>query len=457
MGNKFSKRDFDLDYQIENKSNDNDRADEFDANDDDIMVNPLFEKKKSLDINHNLFRSYSFAEKNKIPKELNKFNKTLPCLLKYDSEGNIESYKGCLEEISLDKIVFQELNQFSVYKLESNASVSLINNKKVSLGMAAFQQEIKGEIKISNSKKYSSTSKIMVAKKKLYSISIKEEDISINDFYSDKLETLAENYDLDDNEKAKELENLLEKTGYYIPLTVYIGGLYTINCENMTSSQQKELLNSLELDLKFSSIESKNALERKKTFERSKSYNLMNQLNIGGKTNKKFEDWIESINLENSGIIEYSQFTNIEDFIDDEVKASLKVPLNIVHNKFKNRMGYLNIKNNLERYRNQLQFIDKSDNLKIGICDVKNQDIIDCDDSKSFYMKNKLFGDNKKDIFESFSDIIIGLEIINKSSNPTAAKYTFENPIGKQEINIHFQSKKDINFYIKIYILKEPK
>ena len=254
MGNKFAKRDFDytFDFEDEKKSydvddaNDVDNVDASDHADVDPDTNaddfkPIIEKQKTLDIQenfiNNLFRAYSFAEVNKTPKELKKFNKTLPCLLKYDSEGNIESYKGCLEEIPLENIEFQELNQFSVHKSESNTSLSLINDKKVSLGMAAFQQEVKGELKLCKTEKYSSSSEILIAKKKLYSISIKEEDISINDYYSDKLEKLAEDETLDDIEKAKELESLIEKTGYYIPLKVYIGGLYTINCENLSSSQ----------------------------------------------------------------------------------------------------------------------------------------------------------------------------------------------------------------------------
>lgn len=427
-------------------------------NDFEIADEYNFERHKSLnmDYNNGLFKSYTFAEEKEIPEELKKFKNIFPCTLISNSKGDIESSNDCFEEIPLDQIQFRPENQFSAELLESNKKSSLITDNKVSFGISLLENEVGSEFKISNTQEYSSSSKMIIIKKKLYSISIKAENIFISDYYNDQLETIANDSTLDDNEKANELEKLFEKTGYYIPLRAYIGGLYTINCENKSEKEIKGLLASLNLDLKFSEIETKNGFERKRTFTKSNSFNMINRLKLGGDTNKKLDEWIESVDLEKAAIIEYSLFRTIEDFIDNDQKRLLREPLKIINIKYEKKREYINIIKDLKNNRGELHYFNISDTIRIGKHDKSNKNLI-CDDSESFDMKYKVFGSNEKKITKDFTpDIIVGIEIINQSENPSAAKFSFHNPILKSDINITFTSKKAMKFDINIYTMKKP-
>jgi len=135
-----------------------------------------------------------------------------------------------LNKIPLQKIKFEEENKYTVNEIKSDKKTSLINNVGVSFGISVLQNDVNFKGNINNPHKYKVSSKYVVVKKILYSMSISKEDISINEVYLKKIKNIADSVDSDER-KAKKLNLLLKETGFYIPLKAYIGGKLEIDTE----------------------------------------------------------------------------------------------------------------------------------------------------------------------------------------------------------------------------------
>ena len=417
-------------------------------------------KKKSLKDSHHIKRSNSayintleYNEINEIPTELKKFQNIFPCLLKANSNGEIECFNSCLKEIPKHKIQFNEENKYSANECLTN--LSIIDDIDYSIGISVLLNDSKFGLLLSDSKKASLnySSKSIIVKKKIYSISIKEEDICINDFYKKKLESIANNNELDDLKKAEKLDVLLKNAGFLVPLKAYIGGSYIFNCEKMSDNQKKDLLLNIKLDLNIFNCE----FNMKKKLERTKTSSQINCFQIGGSTNKPMKEWIESIDLKNSHIIEYSELRGIDSFIDDKIKAKLEKPIALVWQKYRKRYNFLKV---IEELRKKVVYYNYTDleNFKCGICDTNYPDIY-VYKKDSFYSDSKFLTCVTKDIFSSFQSIIVGIEIINKCEKHEYGHFTLKkNPILRNELNIKFTSARgeSMKFDIKVYLMKFP-
>lgn len=194
----------------------------------------------------------------------------------------------------------------------------------------------------------------------------------------------------------------------------------------------------------------------KRNFERTNTYNIISRNKIGGDTtNKKIEEWIETLNLENASIIEYTIIREIHTFIDADVREELKEPLELIEKKYKKRKNYFDLINFLkeEKRKKPKQYSNNSETLRIGNYS-KNKEGIDYDNI-TIEMKKKFIGDNVKQINKSYDNIIVGIEIINKSEKQNG-KYTFVNPLLENQVNITFRSSKELNFEVNIYTAKKP-
>ena len=398
-----------------------------------------------------------FDKKNKVSEELQRFENKLPCLLKSNSDGDITAFNSCLEEIPLKKMEFREENLYSAQEVESNLKSSIIDDNEVSLGISLLQNDANFKLKTGKDFQYKSSSKTIIAKKKIYSITIKEEDIIIKDIYCERLKEIAKDFDLSDEGKAEKLEKIFKDTGFYIPLKAYIGGLYSFDCKSMNNNEKKQFLINLKADLDFSSVGVKTDIQRTETFGRSRSFEMMNKLQIGGDTtDKPFKDWVGTIDLKNANIIEYAEIRTLDNFIDRDLRDLLKEPLNLVIKKYEKRREYYYIIKKLKEKNEEYYFYNKTETLRIGMNNRDNKDIV-CDSEESFEMKAGLFSGAKKTISKTFNDnVIVGVEIINESGN-SKAKFSFKNPLLTDEINIDFASKKYMKYRINIYLIKYPK
>ena len=428
----------------------------FDLDDKDISF-PDDEKKKEIEEEENnlAIKNFLDLEEKQIRKELKRFENTLPCLLKANSEGKISAFNSCFEDIPLDKIQFREENELSAEEIISNSNETIVDNKEISLGISILMNDVEFKLKTDKDYKYSTSSKSILVKKKIYSSSIKENDIIINDIYYNRLLEIAEDDNSNDEQKAQQLDQIFKETGFYVPLKVYIGGLYNMDCRDMSNEQKRNFFSNLKADLEISSVKSKNSLEMKKTFSRSKTFNMMHQLKIGGDTSKKsFEEWLGTVDLQNSNIIEYAELRRIDYFMDKELKNSLKEPLKLIVDKYQRRKDYFSLIQQIKSKKLE-EFYNKRGNFEIG----KNSNFnhrIKCDSGESFEIKSGIIKDAKKTVSKIFENIIVGLEIKDISDKVEVAKYSFRNPLLTNEVNITFVSKKNMKFKINIYTIRYP-
>ena len=89
---------------------------------------------------------------------------------------------------------------------------------------------------------------------------------------------------------------------------------------------------------------------------------------------------INSLNLSNS----YTEFRSIYNFIDDDLSMKLKGPIESIKQKYERRQNYFDIIKELEQNKGDSYFTDRSNSLKIGICEIKNPSIY-CYDELTFY------------------------------------------------------------------------
>ena len=424
------------------------------------------ENSQSVNVNVNNFvqNTLVFIEHQQdIPPELKKFQSIFPCLLKANSKGEIESFNSCLNEIPIGHIKFIEENKYSANECETN--LSIIDDNDYSIGISVLLNDSKFNLLSGDPEKmnYTISSKSIIIKKKLYSISIREEDIVINDNYKHKLENIANDKTLYDHQKAEKLDGLLKDSGFLVPLKAYVGGLYSFNSENLSEDVKKEFLSNIELDLNFSkkNLNGKNSNDGKKIFTQTKTFSQINRFKIGGNTNTSFEEWVETIDLKNSNIIEYTELRGIDSFIDDDLKKKLEKPISLVWAKYKRRYNYFKVIKELQKYtykgKNYRYFKNRTDSLKLGICD-KNIPDIYVDNKESFFVDSSFLSIVTKNVFYSSKDIIVGIEIINKCKKAEYGHFTGRSPILSKEVNFAFESARgeELKFDINIYLMKFP-
>ncbi len=108
-----------------------------------------------------------------IPNELVKFLKCFPCVLKMGDNNNIESYNSCLNEISKNKIEFNEENKFTSCQNDKKDNYAMVDDNEASLGISFFHNDANFKLKNSFLNKYERNSSSFIVKRKLYSITIK--------------------------------------------------------------------------------------------------------------------------------------------------------------------------------------------------------------------------------------------------------------------------------------------
>ena len=125
--------------------------------------------------------------------------------------------------------------------------------------------------------------------------------------------------------KAKEIDEIFENQGYYIPLKIYLGGIF-INRYKLF----KEDINLSGEDIRKIFI------------------NENTQIIGGEKSEKNFELWTQSIQISNSNIIECSNIIEAKNILPNQLKEKLKKPLQLVEEKYLKRTKYIEYINSLK-------------------------------------------------------------------------------------------------------------
>ena len=396
------------------------------------------------------------SEENKqVDPKLKKFFEILPCVLKSNANNNIESFNSCLKEISKNKIKIKKENKFSCRESESNSSKSIIEDNDISLGLSMLNKGVNLRFQFNQNKEYKEKYSSIIIKRIIYSVSINEEDIAFKPFFIKKLKVISK-LDCSDEEKAGRLDELFKENGLYIPLKFYIGGLFSINTTNMDKAEKNDFLAQINADLKIKLVDMKKRYNKHFGFKTESNYRQKDHRIIGGEINNDYSKWIESINLENSDVIEYTEFRNIYNFLDQELEIKLNKPIELLKQKYKKRLNYLKTTKELleKKSSSNYYYCNGDSNLKIGICDKNNLEI----ELKTggIYEEHSLFRKKTTVFSKEYQEIIVGLEIISRKHNN--GEFSFKNPLLENELRIEFISDKShsLNYDINIYLMKCP-
>ena len=377
-----------------------------------------------------------------------------PCLLNGNDKGGIESNLNCLKRIPKEKIIFYKENKKEDLEIKSDKSnISKIN--EIFFGKI-FMPEIFSELIFSSELKNISCEKnsftYQITKYKLLSININEEDLSFSEKYINEFNEISK-CEESDEEKANKIEKIFKRTGFFIPLKIYLGGIFSYKNENSKTVEKQEKKNSMDFfDLCVN-------LTNNFFFGNKNSYN--NIKIIGGDVNNyDKEKWIKTINLENSNVIEYSNLISSQNILSLDLRNKLKKPLQMIEEKYEMRKLYFEQIDELKSQKLDVINKENYENFEVGIQQ-------ECNKPKIYLETMKILVDTsyfemwKTKIFEKkFNDIIVGFKIIgNRTENYYNGKWTImNNPILSKEIKIKFVSQiyRAINYKLYVYLMKTP-
>ena len=392
-------------------------------------------------------------EDDDLPEKLKILLSKIPCVLKLSNAG-IERYDTCFEKISFDKMRICSENRKYTKLVTNKESKQFINDDEITLGLSIFKKGADFKKGLKKNQKYESEQTTIIAKSILYSIFLNKKDIK---FTSDFIEEIKEIADLEssDEKKAEKLEERFQNIGLYIPLKLYIGGLYTFKKEELNKEQKKEFVNKINanIELEESIIGLKNSYCHKKDQEEKYDFLIKSKNYIGGEMEKDYEEWLKTVKLDNADFIEYSEFREIFDFLDINLQNQLLKPINMIKDKYNRKMKYVKTIEEIENNKGEQQYIEKKGNLMIGKFKEEKPDII-C-------LREGIYKPSNKKFVRQYKDIIVGLSISNNRIDEDDSKngnYSFENPLLKNEINIQFKENmgQSIDFLIKVFVMKYP-
>ena len=397
-------------------------------------------------------------EKDEVEEFLKKRH-IFPCLIKSNGgkiELNFDGFEN--EKIPIQKI--QE-NSFVVTYQESKQDFRIIVDKDLSEDLSLYGNSFKFDGKIKGTTESSSSKQLFVGEYKLYSLNIKQEDLSFSKYYIDKFQQIANNSLLDE-EKSKQLEEIFKITGYYIPKKIYIGGMLISHTNQFTQSQN----NSLDFSINTNINLNNSNLSASKRSKFNEIYNSTSTQKIGGdcSSSKTFEDWIKSINLQNSNVIECCNIIKAINILDNDLQKQLERPLKLIDEKYERRKKFLKYFNQINQNKNEKLCGKKGyGNFNRGLIETKNKS----DEPRITMQYFKIFSPTSffppihyEEFHREFNDIyIIGFEIIDNRLDSHNGQWTIKNePLGSQGITIEFASGflREQDFTVNIYLMEVP-
>ena len=393
-------------------------------------------------------------EKDEVDEFLKK-TPIFPCFMKSNGEQIEKNFDGFEKEnIRIQKI--QE-NSYIVKYQESKHDFQMIIDKDLSEDISAYGN-FKFDGKIRGKKESSSSKQLFIGEFKLYSFNIRQEDLAFSKYYIDKFQQVANN-NLSDEEKAKQLEDIFNNTGYYIPKKIYIGGMMISNVNQFSNSQN----NSFEVLLKANGKINSTNFSARNSSKFNEIYKSASTHIIGGdRSAKTFEDWLNTINLQNSSVIECCNMTRSKDILDSDLQKQLEVPLRLIDEKYERRKNFLKYFN---QFSENEKLVEKQGygNFERGLCQIKNSN-----NEPRIYMENfHIFTQTTffppihyEEFHKEFKDnYIIGFEIIDNRGDGHNGQWTIKNePLLSEGITIEFASGflREQDFTVNIYLMEVP-
>ena len=288
--------------------------------------------------------------------ELERFYNSIPGSLKSDSNGNFNLDRSGFGTISNSKKFYKPEKFMVIFNSLSNQIAKMNGNMDASILLDAgiYHNEFNFKIEINEmiSKSYESESYSFVAKIKIGSISISSNNIKLTGSFKDKIKTITNENSYTNEEKAKNLDNLINLHGYYIPLKINFGGLFILDYQNIKNSEDelKKLNGSIGTNIMNKNLDINANYGNEVNNILNNFYSNSEKIIIGGDFKKdNFEDWKLSINEKNAEIINYDNIIKITDLLDEDIKIKLKVPLKLIDEKYEKRKNYYETVNKLKK------------------------------------------------------------------------------------------------------------
>ena len=352
-------------------------------------------------------------------------------------------------------VMFKTLSN-QIAKMNGNMDASILFDAAIYHNEFNFKTEINEMI----SKSYESESYSFVAKIKIGSISILSNMINLTESFKDKIKTISNEKSYTNEEKAKNLDNLINLHGYYIPLKINFGGLFMIDSQDIKNIEEdiKKLNGSLGINIMNKTLDINANYGNEVNNILNEFYSNSKKNIIGGDLKKdNFEDWKLSINEKNAEIINYDNIIKITDLLDEDIKIKLKIPLKIIDEKYEKRKNYYETVNKLKQIKKSGKIKRSGNgNYELGFDNKYNNLIY----SQTRIIK-KDWGWNEwvvianEDI--STNDIIVGIKIIPEKNNDGKWEIK-ENPLLNYEMSIKISSDsfRGISYKIIVYMMKLP-
>ena len=379
---------------------------------------------------------------------IKRFKEIVPSFLKLDSKGDLYiNYKSGFNEIPLKKILYrQEFRTIPGKLLSGLESIKELATVKKPIFHSLSYFNFVGEEIIN----LAYESKKIIARIILGQISIKKEDITLEQSLLDNLKGIAKSPSSNED-KAKDLIKIFDSIGYFIPLQIQIGGMLKINIEEGEESKYKKLISEVE-SKKGKSIKGSSDYTNFKDLFYNKDVII-----IGGDRFKQtFEEWIETLKLENAEIIGYKDIIDVTLLLDINLKSKLKEPLKIVDEKYNKRRKYYEyLSEAKKKIKKDKWHIKENDEIIHGTCHTDDDLIILV--SQQFDEDWGLFGKQKNKVLTTDEGIIVGWKF--KSNKPIDGELILDDPLLKKEVAITFNLNRlraSQSFKFELYSLKLP-
>jgi flagellar basal body-associated protein FliL len=424
-------------------------------------------KKDNDTHDNNINDNVNNDKKDNTNDEIKRFYPLFPSFIKGDSSGNCELNKGGLSLVKGSEIQFMKkfISSVENKKFYEMTKVSGRFDTSLSADVSIYHNDVsfKNHFEYIKEKEVNSTSCFLIAKYDLGSLSINNDDISLSDQMKKKINYIAEDYSLNDTEKAEELDKAFESYGFFIPLKINLGGQFIIDSKDIESATSTKVLDDLIIAINGSlTYDNITINETTNTSISGKINNIMkNMFNfkktsiVGGNIYKNnFEDWLSTLTLENCEIIGYSNIIPITDLLDNELKRKILKPLKEIEKKYNRRKRYIEIYQNLKPKSNNRNWTKERKGTD-GDGLIKQDDLIYLKKFKiekewsTFYVE--------RDFKEPFEDIIVGWKI-DSQKDKNGEWSLEENPLLKNKMNAHFSSQwlRGIIYEITIYFMDYP-
>lgn len=397
----------------------------------------------------------------RIPSELKVFlqnKELLPCSIKVCGD-NLE-YSKCFMPVSIENIEYRSINEYSneiINTHEKNKTIGILDLNNY-LEINVLHSDAIFKKKANKVTQLSSKSNHYIGKYILYSINLKPDFYIFSKYYLDRFNEIAKN-SLDDTQKAKELDDIFQSIGYFAPLQIDIGAMFTSDMNILSSHLNKESSYKIDSNTKndyFSNkfnIDILNSEDIEKLFSNKKK-----NIKGGDIFQENFDKWKKTVTLNNADIIGYKNLIKIQDLLDYKLKNALRNPLEIIEKKYETRKKFFEIIENLTEHKNKKEIKGKV-TIGNGITKEQNHPKIVRQNLFEIRGESKFLSYDEQCFSEHFIDIIVGWKIISRWNDGTNGKYNIEeDPLLTHNANIKFFSQfcRGQSFNIEIYTMKIP-